>query len=59
MFLTILNFSGRTPRTGFVLSATGLYFFPVLRCMDVTSVSGDVALLDEEGGSGGTSTIIA
>ena len=40
MFLMILNFSANSPNTGLTLSATGLYFFVVLRCMEVTSNSG-------------------
>lgn len=41
MSLTIRNFSGSSPRTGFVLSATGLYFFLVWRLIEIGSESRD------------------
>lgn len=45
IFRIILNLSGKVPICGLTLSATGLYFFFVVRCISDVSVSSSVCLV--------------
>ena len=52
------NFSDNSPKIGFVLSATGLYFFLVCKWMGITSGFGAERILVDDSDSG-TSVIMA